>query len=106
MPPSAFTSLVLQIIRAIPFGMVCTYGGVAALAGSPRGARQVVRILHVYGEKEKLPWHRVVNRLGEISLPAGAGFEEQRFLLRGEGIVFDERGRIDLSRFLWQPREE
>ena len=45
-----------------------TYGQIATLAGSPRGARQVVRVLHTLSEKYKLPWHRVINSKGEISI--------------------------------------
>ena len=87
----------------IPEGKVCTYGKIAEYAGDPRGARQVVRILHSCGEKERLPWHRVVNREGRIALKPMEGYEEQRELLENEGVEFDERGRIDLNRFLWEP---
>lgn len=61
-----FTARVLQIILLIPEGKVMTYGQIAAEAGSPRGARQVVRILHTLSQKHRLPWHRVVNRLGRL----------------------------------------
>jgi methylated-DNA-protein-cysteine methyltransferase related protein len=49
-----------------------------------------------------VPWHRVINSRGEISLaPEGDGYQVQRALLESEGVVFDERGRIDLARFGW-----
>lgn len=73
------------------------------MAGSTRAARQVVRILHTYSDKEGLPWHRVVNREGRIALKPGQGYEEQRRLLELEGIELDHRDRIDLGRFLWRP---
>lgn len=101
MAVSRFTEEVIGAIRSIPRGKVATYGGIAALAGSPRGARQVVRILHSSSEKEGLPWWRVVNREGRIALKPGYGYEEQRDLLEAEGVGFDTAGRIDPGRFLW-----
>lgn len=63
-----FTRKVILIIQSIPEGSVMTYGGIARAAGSPRAARQVVRILHSMSRKYKLPWHRVINAKGMISL--------------------------------------
>ena len=103
MSRNLFTSAAIELIRAIPEGKVCTYGKIAEYAGSPRGARQVVRILHSCGENERLPWHRVVNREGRIALRPMEGYEKQRALLEHEGVEFDERGIIDLNRFLWEP---
>jgi methylated-DNA-protein-cysteine methyltransferase-like protein len=100
---SDFSRRALEVIRAVPRGRVATYGQIADLAGNPRAARQVVRLLHSSSERERLPWHRVVNARGEVSLPAGRGREEQRALLEAEGVVFDDRGRIDLKRFRWNP---
>lgn len=100
----AFTKLAITAIKKIPRGNVATYGQLAAMAGNPRGARQVVRILNVYSESHKLPWHRVVNREGRIALPVGRGYELQKQLLEDEGVVFDRQGRIDLTRLQWLPR--
>ena len=80
-----------------------TYGKIALHGGNSRGARQVSRILHTCSKKEKLPWHRVVNRDGMISLPEKGGYEEQRTLLNEEGVLFDTRNRIELKIFLWEP---
>lgn len=99
--PSAFFQDVVRIIRRIPRGRVATYGQIAALAGSPRAARQVVRILHSSSETENLPWHRVVNGKKGISLPPGRGYELQKALLEKEGVVFGIGDRIDFDRFLW-----
>jgi methylated-DNA-protein-cysteine methyltransferase-like protein len=99
-----FTDRAVRIIRAIPRGKVATYGLVAAVAGSPLAARQVVRVLHSLSRKERLPWHRVINSRGSISLPRGAGFEKQRALLRAEGVAVTGTGRVDMSRHLWVPR--
>jgi len=83
---------ILAIVRKIPRGKVCTYGGVARAAGFPGAARQVVWALR---SSHGLPWHRVVGAGGEVKLPGEAGFE-QRFRLQSEGVKF--RGsRIDMN---------
>ncbi|MEH0022344.1 MAG: MGMT family protein [Desulfobacter sp.] len=99
----SFTRKAVDVIKSIPHGKVLSYGRVAALAGNPRGARQVSRLLHSMSEKHDLPWHRVVNASGKISLPRGRGYELQRALLESEGIVFSKRRVIDFSTFLWMP---
>lgn len=98
-----FTCRTREIISQIPLGRVTTYGIIAAGAGSGSGARQVARILHSSSRKYDLPWHRVVNRNGRISLPPGKGFELQKQLLQAEGVLFAQSGAIDLQRFLWLP---
>ncbi|BDQ32773.1 MGMT family protein [Pseudodesulfovibrio portus] len=100
---SPFTQKVIDAILAIPHGRIATYGGIAAMAGDRRAARQVVRVLHTNTHTHGLPWHRVVNREGRISLPRQHGYEEQKELLLQEGVGFDHRDRIDLDRFLWRP---
>ena len=82
-----FCAAVRDVIAAIPAGKVATYGQVAHLAGKPWGARQVSWILHSQSEKYRLPWQRVIGADGRISLPPGRGFDEQRRLLRGEGVA-------------------
>ena len=99
-----FTVRAVAILRAIPRGKVATYGLVAAAAGSPLGARQVVRILNSMSRAHRLPWHRVINSRGTISLPRGLGFETQRALLRREGVRVTNRGEVNLKKYLWKPR--
>lgn len=101
----SFTERIKRLIKSIPEGKVSTYGQIGAFAGDPRGARQVARILHSCAEKDNLPWHRVINRAGRISLPPGNGYELQYSILRKEGIRFNLDGSIDLSKFLWQPED-
>jgi methylated-DNA-protein-cysteine methyltransferase-like protein len=98
-----FTATVIEIIRNIPEGRVATYGGIAAMAGNPRAARQVARILHACSQREELPWHRVVNREGRIALKPFQGHDDQKRLLEREGIEFDGTGALDLALFLWTP---
>ncbi len=83
-----------------------TYGQIAKLAGSPRGARQVVRILHAMSRKYKLPWHRVINAKGEIGLKDDEAFSVQKLLLESEGVIFNLDGKVDLINYLYQPRIE
>jgi methylated-DNA-protein-cysteine methyltransferase-like protein len=97
-----FTRRVIDTIKAIPPGKVLTYGAVAALSGSPRGARQVVRVLHSLSEKEGLPWHRVISAGGKISLATQEGREEQTAMLRAEGVVVSGEHQVDLKAFHWQ----
>ncbi len=98
-----FHRLTVAAIKRIPRGKVATYGQIAAMAGNPRAARQVVRTLHTSSDKAELPWHRVINSQGRISLKPGQGYELQRTLLEEEGIRFDLRGSIDLKLYLWSP---
>lgn len=93
----------IEIIRRVPKGKVITYGLVAMHAGNPRAARQVGRILASCSGRENLPWHRVVNREGRISLSEPESFSAQQGLLLSEGVAFESNGSIDLSLFLWQP---
>jgi methylated-DNA-protein-cysteine methyltransferase-like protein len=98
---SLFTRKAVTVIQAIPKGRVLSYGRVAALAGNPRGARQVSRILHSLSDKHDLPWHRVVNAKGKISLARGRGYELQKALLESEGVVFLGDGTVDPAYCLW-----
>jgi methylated-DNA-protein-cysteine methyltransferase-like protein len=98
-----FTQKVFEAIKRIPRGKVATYGLIATTAGNPRGARQVVRILHTQSEKHDLPWHRVINSKGTISL-TGEGYRIQRQLLEKEGVIFDTKDKIDFGRYLWNPK--
>jgi methylated-DNA-protein-cysteine methyltransferase-like protein len=92
-----------QVVALIPRGRVATYGQVALLAGLPRGARKVGRVMSQLPRGTRLPWHRVVNASGRISLPVGSpSHTKQRATLEREGVVF-RSGRLSLTRFRWQP---
>jgi methylated-DNA-protein-cysteine methyltransferase related protein len=100
-----FTLNVIEIIRSIPEGRVMTYGQIARLAGSPRAARQVVRVLHSMSRKHRLPWHRVINAKGQIALQEDEGYNEQLLSLEAEGVEVGLGGVIDLEKFLWEPAD-
>ena len=101
-----FTSEVIKLIKSIPRGKVATYGQIACLAGFCFSVRRVVWILHSCSKKEGLPWHRVVNQKGTISLRSGEGYVKQKEMLQIEGIVFNKKDRIDLNRYLWEPGDD
>lgn len=91
---------IIEIIKDIPFGKVLSYGEVARRADSPKSARLVSNLLHTCSEKYSLPWHRVINSQGKISLTGIAG-EEQKQMLLAEGIEIT-KGKIDLAKYLYQ----
>ena len=103
---AALVKLVWATVERIPRGRVATYGQIAALAGMPRHARQAGYALAALPANLKIPWHRVINAQGRISLRLkhwDSGSDElQRILLEAEGVIFDSSGRIDLKRFRWE----
>jgi methylated-DNA-protein-cysteine methyltransferase-like protein len=94
-----------EVIRRIPRGRVATYGQVAALAGMDGAARLVGYALHA-AHDHALPWHRVVNARGRLSLarkdPASATTQHLR--LEHEGVTF-VRGAVKLELHRWKPRK-
>jgi methylated-DNA-protein-cysteine methyltransferase-like protein len=97
-----FSIEVIEIIKSIPRGKVATYGQIAGLAGNRFASRQVSWVLNSSSKSENLPWHRVVNKNGKISLRPSHGYELQKKLLTEEGIVFDNDDRINLKIYLWR----
>jgi len=96
----SFQQRVWQIVASIPLGCVTTYGDIARLAGSPRAARQVGGVLRRLPQGSKLPWYRVINRKGEISL-VGDDLCRQRDALEAEGIEVSNDGKVSLTRYRW-----
>ena len=87
---------IIEVIRGIPEGQVMSYGEVARRAGVANGARMVARLLHSSTKQHNLPWHRVVNLRGKISLD-GDAYQLQKRLLVEEGVQFDQNDRIDMG---------
>jgi len=106
--PNLFNQQVWSVVRQIPAGRVASYGQIARLLPLPEGVD--LQGYLTMGPRwvgsamarcpDDVPWQRVINAKGEISPRPGAA--EQRRLLEAEGVVFDERGRVDLARFGWQ----
>jgi len=102
----SFYELVYDLVRQTPRGRVVTYGQVAVLLGAPAAARAVGYALHFLPDGSDVPWWRVVNAHGSISLKGrGSAADFQRHLLESEGIGFDREDRIDLRIFRWWPDE-
>jgi methylated-DNA-protein-cysteine methyltransferase related protein len=94
---------IYAVVRRIPRGHVATYGQVATLAGLAGHARQVGYALHALPNGTGVPWHRVVNASGRISVRAVPGAElVQQQLLEREGVRLDARGRVPLARVRWR----
>ncbi len=97
---------IYAVVRQIPAGQVATYGQVAELAGLIGKPRLVGYALYrVDMETSDVPWQRVINARGEVSRsPQRNGTDYlQRAMLEDEGVEFDDQGRIDLTRYRWQP---
>lgn len=95
-----FFERVHWLVRQIPEGKVTTYGQLARMLGAPRAARTVGWALRAKPQGDPIPWQRVVNAQGAISLSA-ASADFQRALLEAEGIVFNAQDRIDLELYGW-----
>jgi methylated-DNA-protein-cysteine methyltransferase related protein len=91
-----------SVIRKVPRGRVATYGQIARLAGLPGHARQVGYALHALRASTSVPWQRVINAAGRISLRPLTGGISQRMLLEKEGVVFAGE-RVSLTRYGWKP---
>lgn len=111
-PPDrmAYFELVWQVVRMIPPGKVTSYGRIAGYLPPPagmserayaaRGARMVGGAMAAC--PVDVPWQRVINSQGKVSLRQGSGGEKQRELLQVEGVEFDEKDRVDFGRYLWE----
>jgi methylated-DNA-protein-cysteine methyltransferase-like protein len=94
---------IYSLARCVPAGKVATYGQIAKMLGAPRAARTVGWAMGSLPEGSDVPWQRVINSRGLISLPAGSpGAVLQRALLEAEGVVFDPNGRVNLARYGWE----
>jgi len=107
-----FQHQVWDLVRQVPPGRVATYGQIARLLPPPEGVEEKTYL--AFGPRwvggamaacpDDVPWQRVINSKGEISLRPGA--EQQRQLLEEEGVAFDERGRVNLKVYGWAGPDE
>ncbi|MEO6393321.1 MAG: MGMT family protein, partial [Pyrinomonadaceae bacterium] len=101
----AYRERVYAIVRRIPAGQVMTYGQLAIGLGQGYTPRTVGYVMHA-AEDENVPWQRVINAQGACStgrlvLPA----DKQQRILESEGVIFNYKGRCDLSVYRWEPEE-
>lgn len=106
MQKSNFFDKVYSIVRKIPKGYVMTYGQIAEILRT-RDARKVGWALHA-NKDPKTPCHRVVSRQGAVAVnyAFGGGWKEQKMRLLSEGVSFKNEMHVDLSRYLWQPKQK
>ena len=112
--PKAYAEQVYAIVRRIPSGRVMTYGQIALMILPPSGVpvddyRRAAPIWvggAMANAPEGVPWQRVINSQGKISLRPGLGPAVQRNLLEQEGVAFDEKDRVDLKRYGWSGEDE
>jgi len=95
---------ILEVIALIPYGKVATYGQIAKLAGLPKHARLVGYVLKHLDKSSEIPWYRVINSQGKISVIRidENGNNIQQSLLEQEGIYL-LNGKVNLEIFGWQP---
>ncbi|HZO19026.1 MAG TPA: MGMT family protein [Gemmatimonadaceae bacterium] len=101
--PSTYAR-VYAVIRRIPAGRVATYGQVARLAGLGDHARMVGYALAALPSGTTVPWHRVINARGSVSVRRSGESLSQRIRLEREGVRFDARGRTSFVLHGWRPR--
>jgi len=107
--PLAFNTRVWEIVRQIPRGKVCAYGQIAMMIPLPEGveaneyravgARWVGAAMAAC--PDDVPWQRVINAQGKVSIRRGGGQLRQRQLLEEEGVEFDDHDRVDLKKYGW-----
>ena len=110
----SYNNLVWDTVRKIPFGQVATYGQIAGLIQPPDDVKE--QTYRAFGARwvgsamaacpADVPWHRVINAQGKVSLRSSSGAAAQRQLLESEGILFNERGRINLKQYQWDGIEQ
>ncbi len=102
------------LVRQIPVGKVSTYGKIAGLIDPPEGMDPKSYL--AFGARwvggamancpQDVPWQRVINSQGKVSLRPGTGGNQQRELLESEGVIFDDHDRVDLKVYAWEGPSE
>ena len=106
MAPS-FKNSVITLVKAIPAGKIASYGQIASYAGSPRAARQVGGILQRYSEELDLPWWRVINNTGRISIKNPYFTrDDQATFLKSEGVEVSEGFVVEIERYRCVPSDK
>lgn len=118
-PPNiqSYYKMVWEIVKQIPHGEVATYGQIASMIPPPDGVEPpaydrwspqwVGGAMNHTPEGQNIPWQRVINSQGKISLPEGSKEALlQRDLLEGEGLIFDDKDRVDLESHGWEGPDE
>ena len=101
----SFDLRVYEAVSHIPFGQVATYGQIAELIGAYGCARKIGWSLKRLRLPSTIPWHRVINAKGEVSMSIGREGTDwvQIDLLKREGVFINQELKIPLRRYLWKP---
>ena len=104
MPHSKFNDRVIKIVCLAPLGSIVSYGQVALMVGTPRAGLQVGGVLNKLDETADVPWWRVINNSGRISIK-GSDFSarDQKERLEAEGVVVSNKLKIDIEKYRWRP---
>lgn len=101
---TSFFEEVYAAVKTIPYGKVCSYGQVALMTGHPGAARQVGWALSGLQPGNDIPWHRVINAQGKISLKGRGDIADlQKHLLEKEGVIFDINDKINMETYQYLP---
>jgi methylated-DNA-protein-cysteine methyltransferase related protein len=96
--PESLQNQIIEIVKTIPRGRVMSYGQIATKLGL-QDARQVGWTMHVAGGAEGVPWWRVLNNEGKITIKDDAARARQKELLVAEGIEVNENFIIDIDKY-------
>ena len=95
----SFFQQVYEMVARIPKGKVMTYGQIAACLGGYYSGRTVGFAMRAAPEERNLPCYRVVNKQGDMAPGyCFGGAEQQRRLLKSEGVKFKTDGKINLAK--------
>jgi methylated-DNA-protein-cysteine methyltransferase-like protein len=102
---ASFKEKVVLFVTNIPRGKVVSYGQVASACGNPRGARAVGWALRSLPESTTIPWWRVVNSQGVISIKGNwtATKQLQKELLEQENVPVREDLTLDIEAYRFRP---
>ena len=113
-PPNqdAYYAQVWDLVRQVPYGKVVSYGQIAKMLPPPQGVE--IEAYAAFSPRwvggamancpDDVPWQRVINSQGKISQRPGA--QRQKEFLLDEGVIFDEKGRVDLKEFGWNGSDQ
>ncbi len=101
----SFDLRVYEAVSHIPFGQVATYGQISDLIGAYGCARQIGWSLKRLRLPSPIPWHRVINAKGQVSMSISREGTDwvQIDLLKSEGVFINQAFKIQLCRYLWKP---
>jgi len=102
-----FFERVYELVRQVPYGRVTSYGAIARYLGAAWSARMVGWAMNNVVDREEVPAHRVVNRVGLLTGKhhfGGTNLMQQ--LLENEGLVIINDQIQNFDKHFWDPLKE